>query len=71
MRDVVWAPLSHGGPAPAAVVAPPATPNNAVGALFGRLMRFIGTTRELSTSRDPFPWAALERLVQEAGDELV
>jgi len=52
-------------------VAPaPEASNDAVGALFARLMRFIGTTRELSMSRDPFPWAALERLVHEVADEL-
>jgi HD-GYP domain-containing protein (c-di-GMP phosphodiesterase class II) len=71
VRDMVWAPLAHGGPAPVAAVATPETANDAVGALFGRLVRFIGTTHELLTSRDPFPWAALERLVQEAADELV
>ena len=70
VRTVVWEPLAHNRPAPASAVAPPETPNDAVGALFARLMRFIGTTRELSMSRDPFPWAALERLVQEAADEL-
>jgi len=70
VRDVVWTPLAHGATAPAPATAPPATPNDAVAALFGRLMRFIGTTRELSTSPDRFPWAALERLVQEAADAL-
>jgi len=72
VRDVVWSPLAAGGVAPisAVVAAPPEIPNDAVNALFGRLMRFIGTTRELSMSPDPFPWAALERLVQETADEL-
>src|SRR5262249_59370643 len=58
VRDVVWTPLAHGA-APAPAAAPPTTPNDAVAALFGRLMRFIGATRELSTSPDRFPWAAL------------
>jgi len=68
VRDVVWAPLSHGARRGGGAAG---DAEQRGGALFGRFMRFIGTTRELSTSRDPFPWAALERLVQEAGDELV
>ena len=73
IRAVVWAPLAssaagsserrlaHRGSEGSA---------DAVEELFGRLMRFIGTVREITASADTFPWGALERLIQEVSGTL-
>lgn len=62
VRQVVWEPLA----APAgSVERATEAPADAVEELFGRLMRFIGTVRELTGSNDTFPWGSLLRLIQE------
>lgn len=64
VRQVVWEPLAPG--APRALAQPgPASMDEAAEALFTRLVSFVGAARELATSAERFPWAALDRLVGE------
>ena len=69
VRTMVWEPLAHSASPPsergARGPAGPAAPLDAGEEMFSRLMRFIGTTRELIASADTFPWGALEHLLQE------
>lgn len=78
VRDVEWAPLAAGtaytrssalmtlggGPVPAA--APAAPPTSEADDLFARLLAFIDGARDLIASDEPFPWAALDRLLRAA-----
>jgi len=64
VRDVVWEPLALGLPA-----ARPAA-GGAAEELFERLVRFAAGTKARVAGDEPFPWPALDRLLQEAAASL-